>query len=93
MGPLQTPTITFKIGTINIGDRQDGRMKAESVIDSNPDQKSITNTINKLYSKEFQHKLKTVSNPYGKGEATEKIMKILKKKIIPDQLKKEFYDL
>ena len=84
---------TFKIGTINIGDRQDGRIKAESVIDSNPDQKSITNTINKLYSKEFQHKLKTVSNPYGKGKATEKIMKILKKTKIPDELKKEFYDL
>jgi len=84
---------TFKIGTINIGDRQDGRMKAESVIDCNPDQKSITTAIKKLYSNEFQNKLKIVSNPYGKGKATEKIMKILKKTKIPDELKKEFYDL
>ena len=84
---------TFKIGTINIGDRQDGRMKAESVIDCNPDQKSITTAIKKLYSNRFQNKLKTVSNPYGKGKATEKIMKILKKTKIPDELKKEFYDL
>ena len=84
---------TFKIGTINIGDRQDGRMKAESVIDCNPDQKSITTAIKKLYSNRFQNKLKTVSNPYGNGKATEKIMKILKKTKIPDELKKEFYDL
>jgi len=84
---------TFKIGTINIGDRQGGRMKAESVIDCNPDQKSITTAIKKLYSNRFQNKLKTVSNPYGKGKATEKIMKILKKTKIPDELKKEFYDL
>jgi len=84
---------TFKIGTINIGDRQDGRMKAESVIDCNPDQRSITTAIKKLYSSRFQNKLKTVSNPYGKGKATEKIMKILKKTKIPDELKKEFYDL
>jgi len=84
---------TFKIGTINIGDRQDGRIKAESVIDCNPDQKSITTAIKKLYSNRFQNKLKTVSNPYGKGKATEKIMKILKKTKIPDELKKEFYDL
>jgi len=84
---------TFKIGTINIGDRQDGRMKAESVIDCNPDQRSITTAIKKLYSKEFQNKLMTVSNPYGNGKATGKIIEILKKKKIPDHLKKEFYDL
>jgi GDP/UDP-N,N'-diacetylbacillosamine 2-epimerase (hydrolysing) len=84
---------TFKIGSINIGDRQDGRMKAESVIDCSPDQKFITNAIKRLYSKEFQNKLKTVSNPYGNGKAIEKIMKILKKTKIPDHLKKEFYDL
>jgi GDP/UDP-N,N'-diacetylbacillosamine 2-epimerase (hydrolysing) len=84
---------TFKIGTINIGDRQDGRMKAESVIDCNPDQKSITTAIKKLYSNRFQNTLSTVNNPYGNGKAAGKIMKILKKTKIPDELKKEFYDL
>ena len=84
---------TFKIGTVNIGERQSGRLKSESVIDCNPDKKFITNAIKRLYSKEFQNKLKTVSNPYGNGKAIEKIMKILKKTKIPDHLKKEFYDL
>ena len=88
-----TEAPTFKIGTVNIGDRQKGRIKAESIIDCSPDQKSITGAINKLYSKEFQKKLTTVRNPYGNGKATDKIIEILKKKKIPDHLKKEFYDL
>ena len=84
---------TFKIGTINIGDRQKGRLKAESVIDCNPDQESITKAIEKLNSKEFQKKLKTVQNPYGDGNATEKIMNILKTYPIPKELKKAFYNI
>jgi len=83
---------TFKIGTINIGDRQAGRIRAKSVIDCNPEQKSIKNAIKKLYSKEFQNKLEMVSNPYGNGKATEKITEILKMTKIPKHLKKEFYD-
>ena len=84
---------TFKIGTINVGDRQNGRMKADSIIDCNPNQKSIANALKKLYSKEFQNKIMTVKNPYGNGSASEKIIKILKTNKIPEHLKKEFYDL
>jgi len=84
---------TFKIGTINIGDRQKGRLKAKSVINCIPEQKSITNAINKLYSKEFQKKLKTVQNPYGHGNAADKILDILKKHPVPKELKKEFIDI
>ena len=83
----------FKIGTINIGDRQKGRIKAESVIDCDPDQKSISKAIEKLYSSDFQEKLKTVKNLYGKGNATEKIMNVIKTVPIPKELKKGFYDL
>ena len=84
---------TFNIGTINIGDRQRGRLKAESVIDCKPTKKSILYAINKLYSNDFQEILKHVKNPYGEGTATEKIMNILKTHPIPKELKKEFYDL
>jgi GDP/UDP-N,N'-diacetylbacillosamine 2-epimerase (hydrolysing) len=88
-----TEVPSFKIGTINIGFRQEGRMKAESVIDCNPDQESIKKAIGILYNREFRGRLKTVKNPYGRGKATDKIMKILKSTKIPKQLKKEFYDL
>ena len=90
-GLIEAPT--FKIGTINIGDRQKGRLKAKSVIDSCSDQESISTAVKKLYSKNFQSKLKTVSNPYGKGKATKKILKKIKTIKIPNELKKEFYDL
>lgn len=83
---------TFKIGTINIGDRQKGRIKAESIIDCIPQKDSILLAIDKLYSKEFQDKLKYIKNPLGEGGATEKIKRVLKEKNLTDILKKEFYD-
>jgi len=84
---------TFKIGTINIGDRQKGRLKSESIIDCKPNKLSISNGIKKLYNKDFQKKISKVVNPYGKGDATLKIIKILKEEKIPTEPKKEFYDL
>ena len=84
---------TFKIGTINIGDRQKGRLKAESVIDCEPTKKSINNAIDILYSKDFQIILPAVVNPYGEGNAVEKIMKVLLSSKLPEETKKEFYDL
>ena len=83
---------TFKIGTINIGDRQKGRIKADSVIDCEPAKESILTAIRKLYSKEFQDKLINVKNPYGEGGVSKKIKKVLKEVDLTNILKKEFYD-
>ena len=90
-GLLEAPT--FKKGTINIGDRQRGRIKAESVIDCKPTTKSISAAIKKLYSTEFQQKLKTVQNPYGSGGASEAIVKTLEKVSLENILKKKFYNM
>ena len=90
-GLIEAPA--FKIGTINIGDRQQGRLKAKSVIDCKPTENSIKQAINTLYSKEFQNTLSAVVNPYGEGDAIEKIMKVLQEKTLPEEPKKEFYDL
>lgn len=87
-GIIEAPS--FKIGTINIGDRQKGRIRAESVIDCEPTKESIKKAIEKLYSQEFQEKLKKVVNPYGDGYAAERIVKILKDFNICS-VKKEFY--
>jgi len=84
---------TFKIGTVNIGDRQKGRLKADSVIDCEPTKESIEHAINRLYSEDFQKSLAMVENPYGKGDAAEKIIKVLRERFIPKEPKKEFYDL
>ena len=84
---------SFKIGTINIGDRQKGRIKASSVIDCMPTKESITQAFEKLYSKDFQSLTKTSVNPYGDGYASKKIVKILKKIDLQGILKKSFFDI
>ncbi|MGJ0342812.1 UDP-N-acetylglucosamine 2-epimerase [Aliarcobacter cryaerophilus] len=84
---------SFRIGTINIGDRQKGRIKASSVIDCEPNKDSILKSFEKLYSKEFQETLKTTINPYGDGYASKKIVEIFKSVDLKNILKKSFYDL
>lgn len=90
-GLLEAPS--FKIGTINIGDRQNGRLKADSIINCAPDYASIKKSLDKLYSVEFQDKLVNVKNPYGHENASGKICKILKEHPLENILKKEFHDL
>lgn len=90
-GLVEAPS--FKIGTINIGDRQKGRIKAKSVIDCNPEKEDILKAINILYSTLFQESLSSVSNPYGDGLSSEKIVEVIKKINLRDILKKSFYDI
>ena len=90
-GIIEVPT--FKKGTVNIGDRQKGRIKAKSVIDCEPTKDSISKAIKKLYSNNFQHKLENVLNPYGKGGASSKIVKNLEKLSFDGIIKKQFYDI
>lgn len=89
-GLLEAPS--FHIGTINIGDRQKGRLKALSVIESAPTIDAICESLAKLYTPEFQQRLSTIKNPYGEGGAVEKIIHILKSTPLDDLLKKSFYD-
>jgi len=84
---------SFKIGTINIGDRQKGRMKAKSIIDCEPKINDIKKSIDKLYSTAFQNNLSSVVNPYDGGNTVDKIINVLSDYPIPDIPKKEFYDL
>ncbi|MNJ75541.1 GDP/UDP-N,N'-diacetylbacillosamine 2-epimerase (hydrolyzing) [compost metagenome] len=84
---------SFGIGTINIGDRQKGRLAARSVIQCEPDRKEIVAAIKKLYSHEFKKTLIAVENPYGNGGASEKIVKVLEQYPLESILKKSFYDL
>jgi GDP/UDP-N,N'-diacetylbacillosamine 2-epimerase (hydrolysing) len=88
-----TEVPTFGKGTINIGDRQRGRLKAPSVIDCNPEQRSISAALQRLYSQEFQSLLKTVRNPYGEGGASEKVVQVLRDQPLESILKKPFHDL
>ena len=90
-GLAEVPSL--KRGTINIGDRQRGRLTAASVIQCDPSQDSISNAINYLYSPEFQTQLKDVRNPYGDGGASERVVNVLKQFHLEHALKKKFYNL
>ena len=93
-GLLEAPS--FKLGTINIGDRQDGRIKAKSVIDCLPNQKSISRAIKIVYSKKFKNSLKKIQNHYSNNNsvyASKKIVEVLKSIQLDNILKKKFFDI
>jgi GDP/UDP-N,N'-diacetylbacillosamine 2-epimerase (hydrolysing) len=84
---------SFRKGTINIGDRQRGRLQAASVINCEPTQQSIEVALGRLYSDEFQSSLRQVHNPYGEGGASEKVVETIKHHPLEVIVKKPFYDL
>jgi len=90
-GLLEAPS--FKIGTIDIGDRQKGRIKADSVISCPPKKESVSQSLCKLYSKDFQSILKSTKNPYGSGGASEAVLDTIKNFNLDNIVKKTFYDL
>ncbi len=90
-GILEAPS--FKIGTINIGDRQKGRVKAKSIIDCTAKKKDIISSFKKLYSKKFKKILKSTKNPYDSGSQSKAIVKILKNCKLHNILKKNFYNI
>ena len=90
-GLIEAPT--FKIGSINIGDRQKGRLKSDSVVDCLPDRESIKKAFEKLYSKRFQSNIKIAKNPYGDNCASIRIIEVLKTIELKNILKKEFFNI
>ncbi len=79
--------------TINIGDRQKGRLKASSIVDCPPEKSAIVQAIHKIYSRSFLKNLENTVNLYGSGNASEKIVKSLANLSLKNILKKRFYDI
>ena len=90
-GLLEAPS--FNIATIDIGDRQKGRIKADSVISCSPTQESISSAFYKSYSEDFQNIVDNTKNPYGSGGASKIVVDIIKGFDLNGILKKTFYDL
>ncbi|WP_440931094.1 UDP-N-acetylglucosamine 2-epimerase [Candidatus Pelagibacter sp.] len=71
---------TFKKPVINIGSRQKNRFKSLNVIDAKNSSSDIYKKIkHALENKKFQKKIKKIVNPYGSGNSSSKILKILKR--------------
>ncbi|MFQ9650161.1 MAG: UDP-N-acetylglucosamine 2-epimerase [Enterocloster sp.] len=92
-GLVEAPS--FGIPTINIGDRQRGRIRAESVIDSAPKRQAIIDAMKAADEIVFRRGLGNVVNPYGNGGTSDTIINILSEVLYYGRvdLKKKFYDL
>lgn len=87
-GIVEVPSL--KTPTVNIGDRQKGRLRADSIIDCEP----ITENIKESIQQAFKLDCSTVVNPYGDGNTTERVLKVLREINHPERLiKKHFYDI
>lgn len=75
-GILEAPS--FKLPAVNVGDRQRGRMRAKNVIDVECSKTEIIKGVKKaLHDPQYRQELSKVENPYGDGNSSEKIVKIL----------------
>lgn len=90
-GVVEVPS--FGIPTLDIGDRQKGRISCNSVWNCASDEASIKDGIKKVLSKDFAEKARTVQNPYDKPDTAENIFKVLKTFPLKNILQKHFYDL
>ncbi len=90
-GLLEMPT--FKNFSINIGERQSGRIRAKSIIDCDSRTKNISKSIKFALNPANKKKIKNIINPYGSGGASKKIIKILKHKNFNNLILKNFYNI
>ena len=91
-GLVEVPS--FHIPTVNIGDRQRGRVCAESVIHCRNDVREIERALQIALSEEFRKSLTSVRNPYEKEETSGKIVKIISSVLDKGiEMKKTFYDI
>ena len=91
-GILEAPS--FKIPTVNIGDRQLGRVRAKSVIDCENDVDSIITAIEQAGKLKEEGVLEKTENPYEKADTSENILFALKRYMMNGaSIKKTFYDI
>ncbi|HHV30191.1 UDP-N-acetylglucosamine 2-epimerase [Acetivibrio mesophilus] len=92
-GLLEAPS--FGIPTINIGERQKGRIQATSVINCNPTEEEIKQAIEKASTDAFIKQAQKTVNPYGNGNTSEKVIEVIKEYVLGEKidLKKQFYDV
>lgn len=90
-GIIEVPS--FCVPTVNIGDRQAGRVQASSVVNCSPDRGEIARAIDYALSSEHAQTVRTTSNPYDRPGTMESIHRQLVTCDLDGCLKKRFYDL
>jgi len=88
-GIIEVPS--FDVPTVDIGMRQHGRLSAKSVLHCHPDKEPITSAISDALNRSYKEKGETIVNPYGCGDASGKIISMIKS--LPTTPIKTFYDI
>lgn len=90
-GIVEAPPL--KVATVNIGNRQDGRLRASSIIEAAEDAPAIAKAIRRALSAEFQAGLAGTASLYGDCDASGAIREILATAVLPPTLSKKFHDV
>ena len=92
-GILEAPSLSTP--SINIGDRQKGRIKAESVFDCKSNKIDILNALKRVSNYHLENKFENINNPYEKENTSTEIIKVVKDFLLNNKidLKKKFYDI
>lgn len=90
-GIIETPF--FKVPCVNIGKRQEGRIKAQNIIDTGYSADNIKKAVAMAVAKDFRSGLEAMVNPFDKGDTAREIISILENIKWPVNAVKRFYDL
>lgn len=92
-GIREAPTIG--VPTINIGNRQKGRLQADSILNCAPRKEEIIQAVRKSQTVEFREQARHTVNPYGDGNASERIVRTITDYLYENKicLEKKFYDV
>lgn len=74
-GIMETPS--FRLPTVNVGLRQEGRERARNILDAPADSRAILEKVARARSAEFRRSLASLTNPYGDGHAAERIVQVM----------------
>lgn len=92
-GLIEAPS--FGVPTVNIGDRQKGRVAGGSVIPCSPDRAGIAAAIHKALDAGFREQAKVAANPYGDGDTSGRVLDVIRRFLLGGgiDIKKQFYDI
>ena len=86
-------TAQFKIGVVNIGKRQKGRLQNKNIINCEPNFIAISKAIKKLYSYKFQLKIRKIKDNFDRKNTVDNIYNKIKSVKLPKNLYKPFFDI
>ena len=88
-GIIEVPA--FNVPTVNIGVRQKGRLSAKSIINAEPTEGSIRQTIEQAITRSYKKDNERIDNPYGQGNSSSQVIKMIKS--LNFEPCKSFFDL